>query len=71
VCFDRMEAGPAWSCSTTARASSRPAYEGWEMVRMGGVERVEVRLGGQLVGAWTHTGEADEEGFDTVWIAEA
>jgi hypothetical protein len=61
--FDRRE-GEARVVVLHAGASESDAeYEGWEIVRMGGVERVEVRLGGEVVGTWTQSGEPDEDGF--------
>jgi len=38
---------------------------------MGGVERVEVRSGGELVGTCDHSGVPDSDGFDTRWTPAA
>src|SRR4051794_2418101 len=70
VDFDRME-GEAGVLELPRGSRSDAEYEGWETVRMGGVLKVEIRDRGELVGTWDHSGEPDEDGFDTRWTPAA
>lgn len=67
--FERLQGGAGVVAVWHGASETDAVYEAWETVRMGGVERVEVReKGGGLVGTWTHAGEPDDEGFDTLWV---
>src|SRR5439155_10706345 len=54
--YARLEAEAAVVALPAGASETDSVYEGWEVVRMGGLVRVEVRLGGKLVGTWDHSG---------------
>ena len=66
--YERFEGGAGVVSVWDGASETDARYEGWELVRAGGVARVEVRAArGALVGTWSHSGQPDDDGFDTLW----